>query len=61
MINKFDVKLLFDLVVFLILCSDIPLDFHNPIRALPLEYLIYFYLIFLYVNPVAKFIYQIFC
>ena len=40
MINK-RAKLLPDLVIFSILSSDVPLDFHNLIRIVPLKYLMY--------------------
>ena len=42
MINKIDAKLLCDLVIFSILSSDIPLNFHDSIRVVPLKYLMYF-------------------
>ena len=35
-------KLLPDLVIFPIFFSDIPLDFHELIRLVPLKYLMYF-------------------
>ena len=40
--TKVGAKLLFNLVAFSILSSDIPLDFHEPIRVVPLKYLMYF-------------------
>ena len=42
MIDKSWCKLLFDLVIFSIFSSDIPLDFHDSIRVVPLKYLMYF-------------------
>ena len=41
-INKVGAKLLSDLVIFSILSSDIPLDFHDSIQVVPIKYLIYF-------------------
>ena len=38
---KKGVKLLYDLVIFSIFCSDFPLDFHESIQVLPLKYLMY--------------------
>ena len=35
-------KLLSDLVIFSILSSEIPLDFHRSIRVVPLKYLMSF-------------------
>ena len=35
-------KVLFDLVMFSIFSSNIPLDFHESIRVEPLKYLMYF-------------------
>ena len=40
--TKVVAKLLTDLVIFSILSSEIPLDFHDSIRVLPLKYLTYF-------------------
>ena len=40
--EKFSAKLFFDLVIFSINSSDIPLDFHDSILAVPLKYLMYF-------------------
>ena len=37
--TKLGEKLLSDLVIFSILSSDIPLDFQNSIRVVPLKYL----------------------
>ena len=34
-------QLLSDLVIFLILSSEIPLDFHNSIRAVLVKYVMY--------------------
>ena len=31
-----------DLVIFSIFSSDIPLDFHESVRLVPLKYLMYF-------------------
>ena len=42
--TKVGAKLLSDLVVLSILSSDIPLDFHDSIRLVPLKYLVYFWL-----------------
>ena len=42
MIKKVGAKLLSDLVIFSVFSSDIPLDFHESIRVLPIKYLIYF-------------------
>ena len=42
MINKSWCKILFDLVIFSIFSSDIPLDFHDLARLVPLKYLMYF-------------------
>ena len=40
--TKVGAKLLFDLDIFWILSSDIPLDFHDSIGVVPVKYLIYF-------------------
>ena len=40
--TKVVTKLLSDLVLFSRFYSDIPLDFHESIRAVPLKYLMYF-------------------
>ena len=40
--TKVGTKLLSDLVLFSRFYSDIPLDFHESIRAVPLKYLMYF-------------------
>ena len=40
--TKVGTKLLLDLVIFSILSSDIPSDFHNSIWVVPLKYLMYF-------------------
>ena len=40
--TKVGAKLLSDLVIFSIFPSDIPLDFHNSVRIVPLNYLMYF-------------------
>ena len=42
MIKEVGAKLLSDLVIFSVFSSDIPLDFHESIRVLPIKYLIYF-------------------
>ena len=39
---KVGVKLLSDLVTFSIFSSDIPLDFHESMRIVPLKYLMHF-------------------
>ena len=39
--TKVGAKLLSDLVIVSILSSDIPLDFHNSIRVVPLKYVMY--------------------
>ena len=39
--TKVDAKLLSDLVIVSMLSSDIPLDFHNSIRVVPLKYIMY--------------------
>ena len=39
---KVGTKLLFDLILFLILSSEIPLDFHDSMWVVPLKYLMYF-------------------
>ena len=39
---KVAAKLLSDLVIFSILSSEIPLDFHELIQVMPLKYLMYF-------------------
>ena len=67
-------KVLFDLVMFSIFSSNIPLDFHESIRVEPLKYLMYFLagvntkqswnitekkILCSIMN--TKFIYQIFC
>ena len=39
--TKVGAKLLSHLVTFSIFSSDIPLDFHNSIRVVPLKYIIY--------------------
>ena len=39
---KVRAKLLSDLVAFSILSYDIPLDFHDSIRVVPIKYLMYF-------------------
>ena len=41
-IRKVGAKLLPDLVIFSIFSFDIPLDFHETIRVVPLKYLMYF-------------------
>ena len=41
MINKIWYKIT-NLVIFSIFSSDIPLDFHESIRVVPLKYLMYF-------------------
>ena len=38
--TKVGIKLLNGLVIFSILSSDIPLDFHDSIQVVPLKYLI---------------------
>ena len=38
---KIGANLLFDLVIFSILSSDILLDFHDSIRVVPMKYLMY--------------------
>ena len=40
--TKVGAKLLSDLVIYLIVSSDIPLDFQNLIWVVPLKYLMYF-------------------
>ena len=40
--EKFSAKLFFDLVIFLINPSDIPLDFNDSVLVVPLKYLMYF-------------------
>ena len=40
--TKVGAKFLAHLVIFSILASDIPLDFHDSIRLVPPKYLIYF-------------------
>ena len=40
--TKVGAKLLPDLVIFPILSSDIPLDFHDSIQVVPLNYFMYF-------------------
>ena len=40
--TKVGAKLLPNLVIFSIFSSEIPLDFHNSIRLVPLKYLMYF-------------------
>ena len=42
MISKNGAKLLSDLVIFSIFSSDIPLDFLEPIKIVPLKYLMNF-------------------
>ena len=37
--TKVDTKLLFELVIFSIFSSDIPLDFPDSIQVVPLDYL----------------------
>ena len=37
--TKVDVKLLFELVIFSIFSSDIPLDFPDSVQVVPLDYL----------------------
>ena len=36
-------KLLSDLVIFLIISSDTPLDFHDSMQVVPLKHLMYFF------------------
>ena len=43
--TKTGAKLLSDLVMFSIISCGIPLDFHDSIRAVPLESLMYFWLV----------------
>ena len=38
---KVDAKLLPDLAIFSIFSSDLPLDFHESIRVVPIKYLMY--------------------
>ena len=40
--TKVGAKLLPNLVIFSIFSCEIPLDFHNSIRLVPLKYLMYF-------------------
>ena len=40
--RKVGAELLCDLVIFSILSSGIPLDFHNSILVVPVKYLMYF-------------------
>ena len=40
--TKVSAKLLYDLVIFSIIFSDIPIDFHELILVVPLKYLMYF-------------------
>ena len=40
--TKVSAKLLYDLVIFSIFSSDIPLNFHESIQLVLLKYLIYF-------------------
>ena len=40
--TKVGAKLLSNLAIFLIIYSDIRLDFHDSIRVVPVKYLIYF-------------------
>ena len=40
--GKDDAKLLSDLLIFSILSSDIPLNFHDLIQLVPIKYLMYF-------------------
>ena len=42
MIDNSWCKMLADLVIFSILSSDSPLDFHESIKVVPLKYLMYF-------------------
>ena len=42
MIKKLGAKLLSDWVIISILSFDIPLDFQDSIRVVPLKYLMYF-------------------
>ena len=44
MIKNVVAKMLSDLVIFSILSSDIPLDFHNSIQVVPAKYLMHFLL-----------------
>ena len=40
--TKVGAKLLSDLVIFSILFSDVPLDFHDSIQVVPIKNLLYF-------------------
>ena len=40
--TKIGTKLLSDVVIFLTLSSDVPLDFHDSIRVVSLTHLMYF-------------------
>ena len=42
-LTKVGAKLVFNLVIFLTFSSDIPLDFHESTRVVPLKYLMYFW------------------
>ena len=42
MINKVSAKMQSDLIIFSVLPSDIPLDFHDSISVVLLKYLMYF-------------------
>ena len=49
--TKVGAKLLSDLVIFSILSSDIPLDFHDSIRVVPVKYLVHFLAVIKYFAP----------